>query len=243
MYVWALWDEKTPRENTKSVISGGRSFGRSGGVGVRRRGPGQGIRRGGFEAGCLGRGVSCGGASAQEGVRGRYEQMKNKDCAEIKKINKVKKSSKKKQKNEKNTQKYFAFFCFFFGSFLRIPLSFQRLFLYCCNFLDVFGILSTFSVSRTKTLVSRKKASVTQQKFFVSPKKCSVPKKSFCVHTKKSVLHQKKVFCIQKKKEHHLRGTLYPKKKLSVTTQKVAPSPCCSPCLMRTLQHWACLSH
>ena len=100
--------EKTSRESTKSVISGGkrkkkkRNFGRPGGGG-----PARGSRAGypakGWVRGWVsGRGVSCGGASAQGGVRGRFEKMKNKYCEEIKKS---KRGKIVKKKNE-----FFSFF-------------------------------------------------------------------------------------------------------------------------------------
>ena len=139
--------------------------------------------------------------------------MKNKYCAEIK-ISKRDKSSKK-------TQKIFWFFlCLFL--FLLQNTIFQKLFLYCCNFRDFFGFLSTFSFCIPKKTFLYRKKPLCSPKFFVSPKKFFASrKKPLCLP--KSLI-PKKVFCISKKvivsqffvsqNKHHLRGTLYPPRSL-----------------------------
>ena len=98
-------------------------------------------------------------------------------------------------------------------------------------FLD-FGQQKTF-VSRKTLCITHKVLCIPKKVFFVSPQKASVSPKSFLC-PKKSFCIPKKVFCITKKSfeyppknfvsqnKHHLRGTLYPKKKHFVH-KKVAP--------------------
>ena len=182
--------EKTPRESTKSVILGGRRkkakiwkvrrTGGSGGGKVRGRGPGHGIWR---------RGPSLGEGCLAEGLRrkGRYEKMNSNYCAEFLKSKKGKIFLKKTKTKKKTTKKSFVFF-FFFCSFLK-KTHFSKNILYCCNFLDVFGFLSTFSC------------------WFPNKDFC-IPKKDFCI-PKKFPAPQK----IVSQNKHRLRGTLYPEKK------------------------------
>ena len=135
---------------------------------VRRRGLGQGIRWGGPRLEVWGRGVLRRGFGAREGP----EKMKSKYCAEIKK-SKKEKIIKKKKKQQKNKTKISCFFMFYF------------FFLYCCNFRDVFGFLSTFSFRIPKRLLCPEKASV------------SFPPKIFCIP--KSFLYPRHFFCIPEK--------------------------------------------
>ena len=79
--------------------------------------------------------------------------------------------------------------------------KFFSLFLIFCNLCDVLGFWST------KTMLYPEKS-------FLCPKSFLYPQKSF--------FPKKKFFISQNK--HHLRGTLYPKKKHFVPPKKVAPT-------------------